>query len=154
MDLNTILNFILILCAIVLVVAFSYRIHRARSEPSEEAEEDRVLTARRIQVAPSAREPPLAEEGQSARIFARIASENPDEVRRSARRMLDYAILRGGATHVRPEVLGKIALQFGLLEVVLRDASRGEVGPCVISDEQMSEMLRESFRRAASQARD
>ena len=157
MDLNVVLNIVLVVCAIVFVAALVYRMVRAGSETGEEIQDDRPVVGpmegtrtkplRRV----PARKP--AEEGPVGVLFERISTENPDEVRESARRMLDYAILRGGATHVRPEILDNIALQFGLLEVVLREESRGEGGLHPIPEEEVSKILRESFRRAASQAR-
>lgn len=157
MDPNSILNLVLVVCAIVLVIALIYRTVRgepAREETGEDARQPYVPTEaiqERLPLAP-VRVP--VEEGRFGPLFASISTENPDEVRKSAGRMLDYAILRGGAAHVRPEILEKIALQFGLLEVVLREASRGDARTGGISDEEMSQILRESFRRAASQARD
>jgi hypothetical protein len=157
LDLNGVLNIVLVVCAVVFVVALVYRMVRAGSETRDQTEADRQLAGpmEEIRVAPlrgvPARKP--VEEGPMGRLFERISTESPDEVRESAKKMLDYAILRGGATHVRPEILEKIALQFGLLEVALRQESWGEDGPRPIPDEEVSEMLRESFRRAASQAR-
>ncbi len=156
MDLNAVLNIVLVVCATIFVVALVYRMVRAGSETGEETQDDlQVLgpmegTRTKPLRGVPARKP--TEEGPVGVLFERITTENPDEVRESARKMLDYAILRGGATHVRPEILEKIALQFALLEVALRQESWGDDGPRPISDEEMSEMLRESFRRAASQS--
>jgi hypothetical protein len=153
LDPDAALNLVLVLCALLFVIALVYRAIRARTGPEGEREANGQPSGPMegtLHATPGGAAP---EEAQLGHLFARISTENPAEVRKSAGRMLDYAVLRGGATHVRPEVLERIALQFGLLEVVLREESRSEDGLCVISEENMSKILRESFRRAASQAR-
>ena len=161
MDLDAFLNLALVVCACILAIGVVYRMLRGKAGPAgEELEqgEDLKLAAegpRTAQVAipprPGRVTPTMA---QGTEVFRKAATENPDQVRRSARRMVDYALARGGTTHIRPEVLDKIALQFGLLEVVLRHESRDEEGrPCDIPEERMSDILRESFRLAAFQAR-
>lgn len=175
MDVNTLTNAILIGSGGVFIAVIAYRIGSGimagrRAEESAGPEilggmelgvtEDRTEITERATIA----EPIMAERRRPAvgtpssvaatQLFSSVVEEEEDAIRSSARTMVDYSLVRGGVSHVRPQILEKLAIQFGILEAALRRASVGSTGePCILPDELRSEMFREGFRIVVSQSR-
>lgn len=87
-------------------------------------------------------------------LFVEVAEEESDSVRSAARKMINYAVARGGVPNVRPQVLENIAIQFAVLEAAYRrilSTDTGEMG--VVPEEMRLELFIEGFRLVASQAR-
>jgi len=103
---------------------------------------------------PMPRKPKAFPSMLATELLSRAADEDAEAIRTIAGELIDYSVARGGVSNVRPEVLEKLALQFGMLEMALRKASAGPEGaPRVIPEDLRSDLFREAFRLLASQAR-
>jgi hypothetical protein len=177
MDLDLLTNILIAACAVVFIAAIAYRtLSGAGPEGDEEeelAEEDlQGQEERAEETRPVVEEPPRQvavdqptipqptapqPAGQSVAAFQlldEVADEQKEAIRRSARALVDYSVARGGVSHVRPEVLVDLALQFGTLEAAIRTTSRSPTGEEVtLSEETKSQIFMEGFRRIASKAR-
>ncbi len=160
MDINSLTNILLLVCICIFIAAASYRIGSGRRRAGADENEAASET---VEVREGWRErpgPPQAvgrEHGDAlggVQLLTRVAQQDQASIRATARTMVDYALTRGGVSHIRPEVLERIATQFGTLEAALRVASYGPTGePAIISDEVLAEIFREGFRLIASEAR-
>jgi len=171
MDPNTLANTVLIASAALLVAAIAYRVGSSlffprRRETLEEAEALEPISAKpaheeeleegeepTIEVPAEA---PARVPGPSltaSEMIKQVAEEQWNAILESADNLVDYAVARGGVSHIRPETLRKLAIQFSLLEATLRKASSVSLEAGELPEKMMRDTFREGFRLLASQVR-
>lgn len=167
MDPNTLANTVLIASGALLVAAIAYRVGSNRRRetltqegvtepiPVERVGERQILRAEgsTIQVPEEALTRMPGPSMTASQMIKQVAEEQWGAIVESADNLVDYAVARGGVSHVRPETLRKLAIQFSLLEAALKRASGLAPETGGVSEGMIRDTFREGFRLLASQVR-